>query len=122
MFLQFGYRFVFILLILFICGVIELHPGPKNRNSCYNVSVCHWSLNSIAAHNFAKVKLFQAYNAIHDFDMIYLSESYLDSSVSSDNDYLYIKEFKFVRADHPVNIKRGGVCMAISKSKKVLKP
>ena len=51
--------------------------------------------------------------------MICFSESYLDSSVSSDNDNLYIKDFRLVRADHPVNVERGGVCVAISKSKKV---
>ena len=48
---------------------------------------------------------------IHDFDMICLSESYLDSSVSSDNNNLYIKDFKLVRADHPVNVEKGGVCV-----------
>ena len=108
-FLSFGFRFVFILLILFVCGDVELNPGPKNRNSCYNFSICHWNLNSITAHNFAKVNLLQAYNAIHDFDMICLSESYLDSTVYSDNGNLYIRDYKLVRADLPGNIKRGGV-------------
>ena len=56
-FFSFGFRFVFILLILFVCGDVELNPGPKNRNSCYNFSICHWNLNSITAHNFAKVNL-----------------------------------------------------------------
>ena len=85
-FFSFGFRFVCILLILFVCGDVELNPGPKNRNSSYNFSTCHWNLNRITAHNFSKVNLLQAYNAIHDFDMICLSESYLDSTVSSDND------------------------------------
>ena len=115
-FFSFGFRFVFILLILFVCGDVELNPGPKNRNSCYNFSICHWNLNSITAHNFAKVNLLQAYNAIHDFDMICLSESYLDSTVSSDNDNLYIRDYKLVRADHPGNIKRGGVCVYFKES------
>ena len=43
--------------------------------------------------------------------MIYFSESYLDSSVSSDNNNLYIKDYKLVRADHPRNAKTGGVCV-----------
>ena len=103
-FFSFGFRFVFILRILFVCGDFELNPGPKNRNSCYNFSICHWNLNSITAHSFAKVNLLQAYNAIHDFHMICLSESYLDSSVSSDNDNLYIRDYNLVRADHPANI------------------
>ena len=106
---SFGFRFVFILLFLFVCGDIELNPGPKNRDSCYNFLICHWNLNSITVHNFVKVNLLQAYNAIHDFDMICLSESYLDSSVSSDNDNLYIKDYKLVRAYHAGDVKRGGV-------------
>ena len=115
-FFSFGFRFVFILLILFVCADVELNPGRKNRNSCYNISICHFNLNSITAHNFGKVNLLQAYNAIHDFDMICLSESYLDSTVSSDNDNLYIRDYKLVRADHPGNIERGGVCVYFKES------
>ena len=88
-FFSFGFYFVCILLILFVYGDVELNPGPKNRNSCYNFSICHWNLNSITAHNFAKVNLLQANNAIHGFD-ICLSESYLDSTVSSNNDNIYV--------------------------------
>ena len=43
--------------------------------------------------------------------MIYLTESYLNASVSSDNDNLNINGFKLVRADHPGIVKRGGVCV-----------
>ena len=74
------------------------------------------NLKSITAHNFAKEYLLQAYNAIHNFDLICLSESYLDSSVSSDNDNLYIRDYKLVIADHPGNIKRGGVCVYLKNS------
>ena len=115
-FFNFGFRFVFIPLILFVCGDVEPNPGPKNRNSCYNFSICHWNLNSITAHIFAKVNLLQAYNAIHDLDIICLFESYLDSPVSSDNDILYIRDYKLVRADQPGNIKRGDVCVYIKES------
>ena len=45
--------------------------------------------------------------------MICLSESYLDASVSSDNDNLNINGYRLVRADHPGNIKRGGVCVCV---------
>ena len=64
----------------------------------------------------AKVNLLQAFNVIHDFDMICLSESYLDLSASSDNDKLYIRDYKLLRADHPGNIKRGGVCVYFKES------
>ena len=53
---------------------------------------------------------------IHDFDMICLSKSYLDSSVSSDSDNLCIKDYKLVRADHPGNVKSGGVCIYFKES------
>ena len=102
--------------MLFACGDIELNPGPKKGSSCYNFSVCHWNLNSITAHNFAKIDLLQAYNIIHQYDMICLSESYLDASVSSDNDNLNIDGYKLVRADHPGNVKRGGVCVYFKES------
>ena len=48
--------------------------------------------------------------------MTYLSESYLDSTVSSDNDNLYMRDYKLVRTDHPGNIKRGGVCVSFKES------
>ena len=79
-----GIRFVFV--FVFACGDIELNPGPKKRSSCYNFSVCHWNLNSITPHSFAKIDLLQAYNTIHQYDMLCLSGSYLDASVSFDND------------------------------------
>ena len=82
----------------------------------------HWNLNSITAHNFVKVNLLQAYNTVHNFDMICLSESNLDSSVSSDNDNLYIKDYKLVRADNPGNVKRGGVCVCFNESLHVSRP
>ena len=111
-----GILFVFVVLMLFACGDTELNPGPKKRSSCYNFSVCHWNLTSITAHNFAKIDLLQAYNTIHQHDMICLSESYLDTFVSSGNDNLNISGYKLVRADHPRNVKRGGVYVYFKES------
>ena len=34
-----------------LSGDIEENPGPK-ANSCDCLSICHWNLNSICAHNF----------------------------------------------------------------------
>ena len=48
--------------------------------------------------------------------MICLSKSYLDSSVSSDNDNLYIRDYKLVRAYNPGNIKRGSMCVCFKES------
>ena len=96
------------LLILLSAGV-ELNPGPK-RASASNISICHWNLNSISAHNYTKLFLLKAYIAIPNFDIICLSETYLDSSTTSDDDDLAISGYNLIRSDHPSNNKRGGVC------------
>ena len=44
-------------------------------------------------------------------DIICLSETYLDSTIQSDNDNLEIPGYNLVRSDHPSNNKRGGVCI-----------
>ena len=105
-----GFCFVFVVLMLFVCGTLNLIRVQK-MNSCYNFSVCHWNFISITAHNFAKIDLLQAYNTIHQYGMICLSESYIKTSVSSDKDNLNINSYKLIRADHPGNVKRGGVCL-----------
>ena len=48
--------------------------------------------------------------------MIYLSKSYLDASVSSDNDNLNINGYKLVRANHSGNVKGGGACVYFKES------
>ena len=55
--------------------------------------------------------LLKAYIAIHKFDIICLSETYLDSSTTSDDDNLAISGYNLIRSDHPSNNKRYGVCI-----------
>ena len=89
---------------------IEINPGPKTiSQQCF--SICHWNLNSIIAHNFGKIFLLKAYAAIHKFDIICLSETYLDSSIPTNNDNLDIDGYNLLCSDHPSNAKRGGVCI-----------
>ena len=61
-------------------GDMELNPGPNQAISqCF--SVCHSNLNSVASHKFSKIQSLIAYNCIHKFDIIFLSESYLNSEI-----------------------------------------
>ena len=69
----------------------------------------------MTAHNFENINLLEAYNTINKFDVICLSESYLDSSTALDNDDLNIKGYNLYRADQPNNVKRSGVCAYISE-------
>ena len=97
-------------LLILLSANVELNPGPK-RGFARNISICHWSLNSISAHNYIKLFLLKAYIAIHKFDITCLSETYLDSSTTPDDDNLAISGNNLIRSDHPSNNKRGGVCI-----------
>ena len=63
-----------------LSGDIELNPGPK-PNSGQKFSVCHWNVNSIPVYDFSKIPLLIACNSLHAFDIICLSETYLDFSI-----------------------------------------
>ena len=76
--------------IISLSGDIEINPGPKLNalNRCF--SICHWNLNSISAHMFTKVSFLSAYRFVHKFDIICLSETYLNSETPSDDENLEI--------------------------------
>ena len=92
-------------LILLCSGDIEINPGPE-PSYWENLSVCHWNLNSLSAHNFIKKESIVAFNSIHNFDFICLSETFLDSDLSLDNQDLLIEKYTLFRADHPSNSKK----------------
>ena len=50
------------------------------------------------------------------FDIICLSETYLDSNTLLDDDDLEISGYTLVYSDHPSNTKRGGVCLYYKNS------
>ena len=87
-----------------------MNPGPT-LISKDSYSICHWVLNSITAHNYTKILLLKAYAAVCKFDIICLSETYLDSKTLPDDDNLDISGYNLVRSDHPPDSKHGGVCI-----------
>ena len=94
---------------------IELNPDPIS-NSCKTFSICHWRLNSITFHNFIKVLFLTAYNSIHKFDIICLSETLLNSETLSNDENLSGPVYNPIRANHLSNTKRGGVCIYFKES------
>ena len=50
---------------------------------------------------------------MHKFDIICISESYLNSDTSSSDDKLNIPGYNMFRADHPSADRPGGVCIII---------
>ena len=77
--LLFFLTFLCILILLQCHGDVELNPGPR-KSKGNTVSVCHWNLNSITAHNFSKLTQLKAYISTYNYDFICLLETVLDSS------------------------------------------
>ena len=69
---------LFIFAVLLSHGDIEINLGPKKlkKNS---LSVCHWNLNSLSAHNFSKLTQLKAHISKYKHEFICLSETYLNS-------------------------------------------
>ena len=87
---------------------VELNVGPKS-NAAQTLSICHWNLNNICAHNFVKLSLLRAYVSVEKFNIICLSDTYLDSSI--DDKSLEISVYYLIRSDYSSNKKRGGICI-----------
>ena len=96
--------------LILLSSDIETNPGPKPISG-QSFSICHWNLNGISAHNYTKISLLTAYVLVYNFYIIYLSETYLNPETSTDDQNLEIPGYCMLRADHPSNNKRGGVCM-----------
>ena len=61
--MEVSYFFIFcVLIVVIICGDVEFNSGAKEDKSCDNFSLCHWNLNSIAAHDFSKLSLLETYH------------------------------------------------------------
>ena len=89
-------------------GDVHPNPGPCHDNT---YKFCHWNLDRIAVNNFIKIPLIEGYNFVYNYDIIVLSETYLDSSIP--NESINLAGFsKYIhRSDHPNDVKRGGVCL-----------
>ena len=90
-----GFSVSLLSIFLLLCGDVELNLGPtKKRNSWFNFSICHLNLNSLTARNFEKVNFLEVYNTVSKFNIISLSESFLASSILTENNYLKINGYK----------------------------
>ena len=68
-------------------------------------------MNSLSAHDFAKVQLSKAYLAVHKVDIECFSGTYLNSSFPFYDEILYIPGYIIARGNRPVKSKLGGVCI-----------
>ena len=68
--------------VISLIGDVEVNPGPRTKAS-NPISVWQLNLNSVSAHNYSKVSLLKAYLTANKFDIVCLSETYLDSNTAS---------------------------------------
>ena len=110
--LNFKYSFLvsilWYLLIWFSLWEYWGKPGPKTKPND-NLPVCQWIINNIPSHNFQKIAFLQNFVAMHKFDIICISETFLNNTYE-DND-LNLNCYSLLWGDHLSNAKRGRVCI-----------
>ena len=87
--------------------ILKKNPGQK-----YSLlKFCHWNLNSLTVHDSIKISLLQEYVIQNNNQMIGLSETFLNSSVQTNDDRILIGGYNLIGAYHPSDSKRAGVCI-----------
>ena len=89
-------------ILLLCCGDIEKNPGPNYSS----LKFCHWNLNGFTPHDSIKISLLQAYIIQINYDIICLSETFLNFSIQTNNDSISIDGYNLIRADHPTESKK----------------
>ena len=74
--------------MLLLHGEIESNPDSMKKEQTY-FSFSHWNVNSIVAHN--KISLLAAYNSVYRYDIKCISERFLDSTISDDDNVLLME-------------------------------
>ena len=95
--------------LLFRCGDIEANRGPKDSS----LSFCHWNLHGLIVHDSIKISLLKEHITQHNHDIICLSETFLNSSIQTNNDRISINGYNVIRVDHPSDSKKVEVVFII---------
>ena len=88
-------------LLLILSGDIHPNPGPVTNN----YSFCHINARSLTAPN-RLTEIEDFISNIHDFDIVGISETHLNSSIN--DSLVYIPNYKILCKDR--NRRGGGVC------------
>ena len=73
------------------------------------IKFCYWNLNGLAAHDFVKVPLIEAFITVNNFNILCLYDTFLDSTTPHNDENININGYSLLRVHHPNNIKRKGV-------------
>ena len=93
---------------MLLSGDIEMNPDPDT------LSFCCWNLNSITAYDFVRFSLLEAYHSVYNNDLNGIVKTHHDDTV--DKDRLALNRYTLYKANHPKNLKRGGVGLYVKDS------
>ena len=99
-------------IILLRSGNIHPNHGPVANQ----FNFCHWNLNGLMAHDKLKITLIEAYNAVYHYDVIAISETFLNSNINDSDICIQGFSHDVFRKDHPNDTSRGGVCLCSDPS------
>ena len=95
------------MLLIVLSNDIHLNPGPQSHFQNNYLNFMNWNLNSLTKDNFRRVDLIEAHNSIFYYDLIHVCEINLNDSIELPETLL--QDYTFVPANHPSNMKHGGV-------------
>jgi len=90
---------------------IERNPGDFIDTF---FTFCNWNLNSLAKDNFSRVDLLEAHNILHNYDIISLCETGLNSTVVIPEKML--ENYKFISCNNAKDTRHGGVGLFVKNS------
>ena len=67
--------------ILILSGNVHENPGPTDCN----LKFFHWNLDSISARENTKISLIEAYSSVFSYDLVAISDTRLDRSISNED-------------------------------------
>ena len=90
-------------------GKLKLTQAPEKIIPLANFLFAIGILTKLLLIIFQNCLSKEAYNVEHEFDMVYISETFLDFSILTNDEGLNMKEYKLVKAHNPSESKKGGV-------------
>ena len=102
----FLFSYYYKMIIMFSHGDIHPNPGPSS-SSFFNFA--HWNLNSLAAHDFARIPILETFAIQENQNLLAITESALKKDVP--NNKIDIDGFSHIRNDLPPNDRCGGVVL-----------
>ena len=69
--------------LLLLSGDIKVKPGPERSS---HIKFCHWNLNGLASHDFYESTINKGFYHTNNFDIVCLSETFLDSFIPDDDE------------------------------------